>query len=116
MYGHKRHGQTAAITQFGERRVGMGEHIALQSLERLGGKRRLASGIGRLGFEGAGIAIAFENILHRSFGDSKTLGDLSHGLPVLYSRGYDSLAKIDGCWFHGPIIQRSYEKLKCSSG
>ncbi len=104
MHRDERHGQAAAITQFGERRIGMGEHIALQSLERLGVKRRLASGIGGLGFEGARIAVAFENILHRPLGDPETLGDLSHGLTVLHSRGYDSLPKIYGCRFHDCLL------------
>lgn len=92
MHGDERYGQAASVSQFGKRRVGMGEYIALKSLQRPGAKRRLASGIRRLGFEGSGIAIAFENILHRPFGNAEAFGDLSHGLSVLHSCGYDSLA------------------------
>ena len=90
MHGDERYGQAASVSQFGKRRVGMGDHIALQALERLGIKRRLASGIGRLGLDCARIAITFENVLHRSLGNAEAFGDLSHGLTVLHSRDHDA--------------------------
>ena len=83
MHGDERYGQAASVSQFGKRRVGMGEYIALQPFERLGTKGRFAPGIGRLGFNRARIAIAFENILHRPLGNAEAFGDLSHGLAVL---------------------------------
>jgi hypothetical protein len=101
MHGDQRDGQAATITQFGQRRVGMVQHIPLQLFQQRATKCRLASGIGGLGIHRAGIAIAFDDILHRSLGDSETLGDLSHGLAVFQACGYDSFAKIYRCWFHG---------------
>ncbi len=45
MHGDERDGQAAAITQFGQRRVGMIEHILLKPLQQRAAKCRLASGI-----------------------------------------------------------------------
>ena len=101
MHGDDRDGQTAAITQFCQRRVGMIEHILLKSLQQHAAKCRLASGIRGFGINRAGIAIALDDILHRALSDSETLGDLSHGLAVFQACRHDSLAKVYGCWSHG---------------
>ena len=101
MHGDQRDGQAAAIPQFSQRRVGMVEHIPLQSFQQRAAKCRLASGIGWLGIHRAGIAIALEDILYRALGDAETLGNLSHRLAVFQACGYDSFAEIYGCWFHG---------------
>lgn len=101
MYGDQRDGQTATLTQFGQRRVGMVQHILLQPLQPRTPESRLASGIGRLGVHHTGIAIALDDILHRALGDSETLGDSSHGLAVLQTRRHDAFAKIYRGWFHG---------------
>jgi len=94
VHGDERYGQAASVSQFGKRRVGMGEYVARQPLERLGTKSRFAPGIGRLGFNRARIAIAFENILHGPLGNAEAFGDLSHGLAVLQSRGYNASPEI----------------------
>ena len=101
MHGDQRDGQAATITQFGQRRVGMVQDIALQSFQQRATKGRLASGIGWLGIHRAGIAIALDDILHRALGDAETLGNLPHGLAVFQACRHDSFAKIYGCWFHG---------------
>jgi len=103
MHGDERDSHAAAITQFGQRRVGMIEHILLKPLQRRAAKRRLASGVGWFGIHRAGVAIALDDILHRALGDSETLGDLSHGLAVLQACRHDSLAKVYGCRFHDYI-------------
>jgi len=101
MHGDQRDGQAATIPQFGQRRVGMVQHIPLQSFQQSAPKCRLASGIRWFWSHRAGIAIALDDILHRALGDSETLGDLSHGLTVSQACRHDSFAKIYGCWFHG---------------
>jgi len=75
MHGDERDGQAAAITQFGQGRVGMVEHVQLKSLQQRAAKCRLAPGIRWFGINRAGIAIALDDILHRALGDSETLGD-----------------------------------------
>ena len=101
MHGDQRDGQAATITQFGQRRVGMVQHIPLQPFQQRATKGRFASGIGWLGIHRAGIAIALDDILHRALGDSETLGNSPHGLAVFQTCRHDSFAKIYGCWFHG---------------
>ena len=101
MHGDERDGQAAAVTQFGQRRVGMIEHILLEPLQPRAAQGRLASGIRWFGIHRAGVAIALDDILHRALGDSETLGNLSHGLAVLQACRHDSLAKVYGCGFHG---------------
>ncbi len=104
MHGDERDGHAAAITQFGQRRVGMIEHILLKPLQQRAAKCRLASGIRGFGIHRAGVAIPLDDILHRAFGDSETLGDLPHGLVVLQAGHHDSLAKVYGCRFHGYLL------------
>ena len=94
MHGDERDGQPAAVTQFGQRGVGMIEDILLKPLQQRAAKCRLASGIRGLGIHRAGVAIALDDILHRALGDSETLGDLSHGLAVLQACRHDSFAKV----------------------
>ena len=101
MHGDEPDGQTAAITQFGQRRVGVIEHILLKSLQQRATKCRLASGIRWFGIHRAGVAIALDDIRHRALGDAETLGNLSHGLAVFQTGRHDSLAKVYGCRFHG---------------
>ena len=104
MHGDERDGQPAAMTQFGQRRVGMIEHILLKPLQPRAAKCRLASGIRRFGIHRAGVAIALDDILHRAFGDPETLGDLSHGLALLQACCHDSFAQVYGCRFHGCLL------------
>lgn len=101
MDGNERDGHAAAITQLGQRCIGMVQHVLLKSLQQRAAKRRLASGIRRFGTHRAGVAVALDDILHRALGDSETLGDLSHGLAVFQTGRHDSLAKIYRGWFHG---------------
>ena len=101
MHGNERDGHTAAVTQFGQRRVRMIEHIPLKPLQQRAVKRRLAPGIRWFGIHRAGIAITLDDILYRALGDSEMLGDLSHGLAVSQTGRHDSFAKVCGCRFHG---------------
>ena len=101
MHGDQRDGQAATITQFGQRRVGVIQHIPLQSFQQRATKCRLASGIRWFGIHRTGVAIALDDILYRPLGDAETLGNSPHGLAVLQACHHDSFAKIYGCWFHG---------------
>ena len=101
MDGDERDDQPAAITQFGQCRVGMIEHILLKPLQQRAAKCRLASGVRGLGIHRAGVAIPLDDILHRALGDSETLCDLSQGPAVSQACRHDPFAKVYGCRFHG---------------
>ena len=78
MHGHVRGWHGAAFEQFGQRGIGMLEHVLFEPAQRLAFKGRVASGVGRPRLDGPGVTIALQDVLDRAARHAKPLGDLAH--------------------------------------
>lgn len=89
-----------ALAQFLQCGVRMLANVALQGPQCSFRKDRFPTRILSLGFKGALVSISLQDVLDRSFRDSKTLGNLAHRLVVHRPGSHDSLSEFNWGWFH----------------